>query len=120
MSYLTSTQGGSPRGPARASRTEARSERHLFGRDCHLFNCGRLDLFHLRCAEKLHASRYDLGALSLAAVVLDFELPRAEPTFNVDLPSLLQIMIAGFCQLPECNDLMPLYPFLLLALLIGE
>ena len=33
-------------------------------------------------AEKLHARRDDLGALAFAAVVLGFELARAEPPFT--------------------------------------
>jgi len=72
-------------------------------------------------SEKLNARRDNLCALALAAAVaLGFELAGAESTLDVNLPSLLQIQIAGFGQFSERDDMMPLDASLLLALLVGE
>ena len=79
-----------------------------------------ISLLACRCTEKLHSRGDNFGTLALAAVVFCFELTRAETPFNVNLPALLQILIACFRQLPERDNLMPLDAFLLLSLLVGE
>jgi hypothetical protein len=73
-----------------------------------------------RWAQKLHLGRDDLCTLALAAVVLRLEVTRAKASFDVNLPSLLELLITGLRQLPERHDVMPLDAFLLLALLVGE
>src|SRR5260370_17697470 len=74
-----------------------RSEWCLFGR-CWLFafTAGR----QVRpWPEKLHPLRNDLGAITFASVVARFIFARPQPAFQVDLPPLAQILVAGTSHL---------------------
>ena len=95
-------------------------EGYFVGWDHRFFTGTRFCLVRRKKPEKLDARRHDLRSFALAAVVLDFELSCRDLPFNVSLPSLLQILMAGFRELPESDDMMPLDAFLLLALLVGE
>ncbi len=56
--------------------------------------------------------------MSFATVILPVELSRPEASFDVDLAPLREVLAAGFCQIPEGDDVMPFHPFLLLPLLV--
>src|SRR5260370_28842720 len=91
-----------------------RSEWCLFGR-CWLFafTAGR----QVRpWPEKLHPLRNDLGAITFASVVARFIFARPQPAFQVDLPPLAQILVAGLSPLSVRYHLVPARPLLTPAL----
>jgi len=96
------------------------SERHFIGCRQRLFVGDCLGLFReggqRNCTRDAMISvRWRLPPLFFAS-----NSRVAKTSLDVNLPSLLQILIAGLGQLPESNDLMPLDAFLLLSLLVGE
>ena len=68
----------------------------------------------------MHPAGDDLGALTLAAVILRFVLASPKPPLDIHLSTLLEVLMAGFCQFPERNNLVPFDALLLLAFLVGE
>ena len=58
-------------------------------RNRRFFNRAGVRTFHRWGAEKLNSARHDFGALPLAAVVLCFEVARAETPLDVNVASLL-------------------------------
>src|SRR5260370_13879681 len=70
-------------------------------------------------AEKLYAGCDNFGALALAAVVLGLVLAYPQPSFNVDLASLLQVFLAALGNLAEDHDVVPVDPLLTMALPVG-
>ena len=69
-------------------------------------------------SEKLDPLRYDLRALALAAAVFVLKFSRAQPAFNVNLPSSGEILGTGFSELPENHNVVPFNTLLLLPLFV--
>jgi hypothetical protein len=69
-------------------------------------------------SEELYPLRYDLRSLALAAAVFALKFSRAQPAFNVNLPSSGEILCTGFSELSENHNVVPFNTLLLLALFV--
>src|SRR5215467_12388030 len=63
-----------------------------------------------RGPEELHPARHYLGALVLLLVAFPFA--RMQPSFDVYLAALLEILRAGFGELPEHDHIVPFHAVL--------
>ncbi len=108
------------RAPLRARRCSRCSERNVrFDRHRWLISRARLGLSCRWRPKELHAASDNLGALTLAAIVLGLVLPGTKPPFDIRLAPFLEIFLANFCKPPESDYVVPFHSLLLLFLFVG-
>jgi hypothetical protein len=106
VKFDISPQSDDARAERRGRHNTGRSEwPFLSERNRRFLNRGRVGALRRRDAEKLHAKRDNLSTLVPAAVVLCFELSRAEPSFYINLSDsdddITSLVISSYSSHPR-------------------